>query len=230
MSNHGFYSEFIDRRSEVKSYLIALRFSEKMLKAARPEMRKEREKYVTMLRATALLVLYNAIEASARNAIEAVYDEFSSKSLMFGDLHESIRQRIISDFKNNVSPEKGMAMSDIAREIVIAGFDGRKLFSGNVDAREIRKVARRLGIDISGADYATTMDGAKLVEVKDHRNDLAHGHKSFGAVGRDYTTRDLSEICRVSLAYMDHILSKVGDYLDDEDFLKPPVTAQPGGP
>lgn len=225
MITRTFYQEYLDRCAEVHSYLAMLKFAENIVNKGALSSRSKRQKNIAVVRATAMLVLYNAVEASARSAVEAVYDEFESKGIVFGDLKESIRRRIISDFKNNVSADDGKKLKDIAKEIVIAGFDSRKLFSGNVDAREIRRVADRYGIDISGSDFKRTSHGAKLVEVKNHRNDLAHGHKSFSSVGRDYTTREIVQICRASLAYLDHVLLQVSQYLDQSEFLEAKATA-----
>ena len=221
MTQRFFYSEFRERRAEVFSYLAMLKLAERYSSDMAASSKRRREKHLSLLRATTLLILYNAIEASARSAIEAIYDEFSAKTPAFGDLKETIRRRIVSDFKNNVRSETGSQMRNIAEEIVLAGFDGRKIFSGNVDAREIRKVAERYDIDVTGSDFNRTMNGQKLVEVKDKRNDLAHGRKSFAAVGREYTSNDVIHICKVSLAFMDHVLDRVSDYLEKESFLEP---------
>ncbi|MBN4066201.1 hypothetical protein JYT43_00065 [Ahrensia sp. AH-315-G08] len=218
MVERVFLLEFSDRAEEVDEYIRLLKIMERKFSDPAMTSRTRVDRGFSLARASAFLILYNAIEASARAAISAIYDEIGQKQISFDELRATLRAKIISDTKNNLTSDDTHRMRNIAFEIVTMSFAENKLFNGNVDAKEIRKVADRFGLDLQGADYSQTAHGSKLVEIKNHRNDLAHGSKSFIEVGRNYTTSDIEKIAQLSLAYMHHVLSKVDEYLDQEGF------------
>jgi hypothetical protein len=64
------------------------------------------------------------------------------------------------------------------------------LFSGNIDAREIRETAKSYGFS-DKTDGMKTQNGNDLLKIKTNRNDLAHGDKSFSDVGKDASAEEL---------------------------------------
>jgi hypothetical protein len=211
-----FLVEFYDRRAEVQQYLAVLRFAEKRLSG---DIKTRKESEARIFRAAALLVIYNAIEASARSAIQAIYDEIEQSATPFSLLRQSIRRRVIRDFKVNAGEDAHHAMQNVAIEMIVASFNPQRVFSGNVDAREIRAQSKDYGFDTT-TDYVTSQHGKHLVTVKNKRNDLAHGIASFSTVGKDYTLRELQQISRFSLAYMEGILKNIDKYLDERHYLE----------
>ena len=98
-------------------------------------------------------------------------------------------------------------------------------FSGNVDARRLREIAAIYGFS-TDSNRSLTHDGAELLTIKNIRNDLAHGLKTYEEVGRDYPIKRLLEISIRATAYMAAILDNVSAYLDAEEFREvPPATA-----
>jgi hypothetical protein len=212
-----FLEEFYERRRDVRRYLAVLVRSEQLI-ASGGVKRHERE--LRMFRAGALLVLYNAVEASARSGIQAIYDEIAETQTPFEELRETLRGRILKDFKNNASIEKHQGMRKVACEMITASFDPRKLFSGNVDAKEIRDQSNEFGF-ASTSSHVKTRHGADLLTIKEKRNDLAHGVLSFSEVGRDYTVDDIRKIGRYSLSYLEAVLLNIDRYLTAKDYLIP---------
>lgn len=211
-----FLLEFYDRRNEVRQYLAVLTLAESRTDG---DMRARKESEARIFRAAALLVIYNAIEASARSAIQAIYDEIEQSATPFNLLRESIRRRVIRDFKVNAGEDAHHVMQNIAIEMIVASFNPQRVFSGNVDAREIKSQSKDYGFDTS-TRYEASQHGKHLLTVKNKRNDLAHGIVSFSTVGKDYTVRELREIARFSLAYMEAILKNVDKYLNDRHYLE----------
>jgi hypothetical protein len=183
-----------------------------------PNSRRQ-ESRMRMLRASALLVLYNAIEASARSGIEAIYDEIAGSNISFDDLRENLRIRVLRDFRSNVGADSYAQVREIAIDIVSRSFDATKVFSGNVDARALRAQAEDYGFACT-TDFARTRDGADLLAVKNNRNNLAHGVRSFTEVGRDYLIGDIRAIAQHSMAYMEQILLNIDRYLDAREYLQ----------
>jgi len=114
----------------------------------------------------------------------------------------------------------------IAIEIIIAGFDEKDLFSGNIDARKIKQTANEYGFS-SQTDYAKTGKGADLLSIKSNRNDLAHGYKSFAEVGKDKTADELLEIKKKTVSYLREILQNIEQYLSNKEYLGSSTTGTP---
>jgi len=206
-----FLIEYYERRRDVRRYLAVLVRSEQILDLKGSRGRHERE--LRMVRAGAMLVLYNAIEASLRSGIQAIYDEIKETRTPFDDLRATLRKRVLRDFKVNFGIDQHDSIKTIAYQLVAASFDPQKLFSGNVDAREIKEKSAEFGFDVA-TDYRRTKHGEDLVIIKNRRNDLAHGVASFSDVGRAYTANDIRGIGRYSLAYMEAVLLQIDGYLD----------------
>lgn len=210
-----FLTEFYERRRDVRRYLAVLVQSERV--ADENDARGRHEREFRMARAGAMLILYNAIEASARSGIQAIYDEITNTNTPFDDLRATLRKRILKDFKSNFGINRSDSIQTIAYELVAASFDPKKLFSGNVDAREIRQQSADYGFSVQ-SDYGRTKHGEDLLAIKNSRNDLAHGILSFSEVGRNYIAADIRNMSKFSLGYMEAILLQIDTYLNNMEF------------
>jgi hypothetical protein len=219
---YAFQEEFSSRKKHVKRYLALVLASErrtKLLSMPISDMSNN------VLRAGTFLVLYNLVEASVRNAIEAIHDELNQQRVRFETLRPSLRREIVKGFMKNGSADRDMNMRDVPCEFVTAALNVQDHFSGNVDARLVREIA-----EIYGFSYDTqrtkTRNGAQLLTVKNIRNDLAHGVKSYDQVGRDYTARTLLDISLRTTIYTEEILSNVAAFLNEKTYLEVPPPAQ----
>ncbi|NES67766.1 MAG: hypothetical protein F6K24_22250, partial [Okeania sp. SIO2D1] len=103
---------------------------------------------------------------------------------------------------------------DISLDIIKVGFDRKKLFSGNIDAQKIKTTAKKYGFSAK-----TITNGNDLLTVKNNRNDLAHGHKSFAEVGKDKSTDELIEIKNNVVKYLRQIIKNIETYLTNQEYL-----------
>ncbi|HGF7196367.1 TPA: MAE_28990/MAE_18760 family HEPN-like nuclease, partial [Vibrio cholerae] len=87
-----------------------------------------------------------------------------------------------------------------------------KLYSGNLDARVIRKVMKKYGIEISDT-Y-----GSKLVNVKNGRNKLAHGEESFEEFGRSIVLKTLEDYFSDVDALLNEVIEKTQQFLTNEEY------------
>jgi len=172
------------------------------------------------LKANGFLLLYNLIESSMRNTIQAIFDELKARRVSFDSVRIEIRKIVIQNFKNR-SPENVYdIITDISLDIITVGFNSQELFSGNIDSREIAKTARKYGFSCD-TDYSKTKHGQNLLHIKCNRNDLAHGNKSFAEVGRDITIEELLEYKGEVIEYIRQILGNIQTYLDRQEYLNP---------
>ncbi|WP_445247141.1 MAE_28990/MAE_18760 family HEPN-like nuclease [Microcoleus sp. OTE_8_concoct_300] len=171
-----------------------------------------------ILKANAFLLLYNLVESTMRNAIEAIFNEISSKKISFNYVRSEIKKVTIHNFKNRSPDNVHSKIKDIAMDIITAGFNSKELFSGNVDRDEITKTARKYGFSFD-TDYSKTKHGEHLYDIMQHRNDLAHGNKSFAEVGKKASIEDLLKVKEEVIEYLQQILQNIQDYLDKQEYL-----------
>lgn len=211
----AFVEDFQRRRSQVRRYLSVVSRADRETRAGggRPVDLAR----LHVLRAGTFLILYNLVEASARGALDEVHDVMISGRVAFGDLSPSLRREVVKGFRRKSDPDDHVGLIDMPIDFVAMSLDADHQFSGNVDAKLIRKIAGTYGFS-HATDRAVTHDGADLLTIKDVRNDLAHGLKTYDEVGRAYAARALLEIGIRSLAYVEGILKNVEDYLDASGF------------
>jgi hypothetical protein len=221
--------DFNTRAKEVNDYFIFLESLEKQttklafldtpgqnkIKSIDPELAKT-------LKANGFLLLYNLVESSMRNAIEAIFEEFKNKAISFDQLKPKIKLIVLQNLKNRSPKKLYLTINQLSTDIITSTFDREKLFSGNVDARLIKEIAEKYGFSYQ-TDFAKTKNGQNLVVIKSNRNDLAHGIKSFEEVGRDKTIEELLKIKEEALEYLRQILENIRDYLDNEEYLELPT-------
>lgn len=208
--------EFRDHRRQVRHYLAVVLASERAAKSE--PMKLTRERRLLTLRAGSFLILYNLIEASARAAIDAIHDEILTDQTPFDRLIPSIRKESVKRFKKYAKEEnhEDLLPSFPSAFIAVALNESFK-FSGNVDARLIRKLSDVYGFSCESP--RDTWGGVDLLSVKTIRNDLGHGRKSFEEVGRDYPATELLLISRRSINFMDSILNNVSIYLENKSYI-----------
>jgi MAE_28990/MAE_18760-like HEPN len=216
--DRSFILDFNQRRSHVKRYLAVVAATERKIPWTAPGGLFGNNR-LNILRAGTFLILYNTIESAARLAIQTIHDEMMQKRVPFKRLRRTIRREVVKGFKRRGDADKHQDMKDLPLELVAAALDVEEYFSGNVDARKIKEIAEVYGFSVS-TDLKRTRGGADLLSIKTIRNDLAHGHKTYEEVGREYPIKDLLGLSLRATAYVSSILQNIAVYLDAEDFLE----------
>lgn len=170
------------------------------------------------LKAKGFLLLYNLVESTMRNAIEAIFEEFKNQSISFDLLKPKIKIIVLQNLKNRSPNNIHLQINQISTDIITATFEREELFSGNVDARLIKEIAEKYGFSYQ-TEPRKTKNGQNLVVIKRNRNDLAHGLKSFEEVGREQTIEELLEIKTEVIEYLRQILENIRTYLDTQEYL-----------
>lgn len=167
----------------------------------------------TILKANGFLLLYNLVESTIRKSLDAILFSIHTSSVTFDSLSEELRKLWIKQEGKNANTKK---IIEIANKIL----DKEFLFfekdcvdiSGNIDAQKIREILRQLG----GNEIK---DGRYLKEIKDKRNNLAHGDFSFSEIGKDYTVKDLIKYKDETRDYLLKVLAEIELYINSKKFL-----------
>lgn len=172
-----------------------------------------------ILKANAFLLLYNLIEATIRNSIQAIINSINGDKLEFAQISDKVQElwlrQEISDIKNtnqNYQIISGISQKILAHSLLSFKEDCIKI-SGNMDAKAIRKIAKQFG-------YQEPKDGRGLVQIKEKRNKLAHGEYTFTEVGKNYTISDISILSKEAKEYIDDVLLCVENYILKKSYKK----------
>lgn len=166
------------------------------------------------LRATIYLVAYNMVEATARNAICAIFDHLHGEKVSFDAVRRELKELVLTQVRKKKPNDLASRLGAIAVDIVCAAFEPEELFAGNVDARKLRETAGQLGYESN-----VRSDGSALLTIKDHRNDLAHGIKTFADVGRDVSMQDLRKQVASAIWYMRGVIRNIAAFVDGKKYL-----------
>lgn len=210
--------DFEDRRRQVRHYLAIVLGAERSTLLGTATTTQERR--LLTLRAGTFLLFYNLIEASTRGAIEVIHDRIITDQTPFERLIPCIRKESVKRFKKHAKPNSHEALlpGSPAAFVAVAMADSAE-FAGNVDAKVIRELGTIYGFSCETAKEITR-DGIDLLTIKNIRNDLGHGRKTFEEVGRDYPATELLAMSRRALPYMRTILVNISDYLDARSYLE----------
>lgn len=218
------FQDFNERSEEVSKYFIFLQnLQQRKIKLVEeiPVNNKAQERdnvLESTLKASAYLLLYNLIESTIKNAIEAIFDELQNQGVSFDRIRPELKKIILVNLKRR-NPDKILnEIEDRSLDIIKIGFNREELFSGNIDSKLIRETAKKYGFS-SQTDYEKTTNGEDLYLVKNNRNDLAHGIKSFAEVGNQKRADELIEIKNKVVQYLKEILTNIQIYIDNQEYL-----------
>jgi len=138
--------------------------------------------------------------------------------LTFGALPKVVLKNLIKNLKKRNLNDIHLNIAVISIDTINAGFVKKDLFSGNLDGKKIKETATEYGFS-HVTDHAKTGNGNDLLTIKNNRNDLAHGDKSFAEVGRDKTADELLEMKNKVIRYLKQILQNIEIYLDNKEYL-----------
>ncbi|MFK8303686.1 MAE_28990/MAE_18760 family HEPN-like nuclease [Capnocytophaga stomatis] len=201
-----FKQEFDSRKQEVEKYF---NFLEKIDGDYRIVSNYEKDRsfniddeLLKVLKANGFLILYNLIESTILNCVIAIFDEIKVKKLSYVKVSDKIKRywsRHIYKFDEKISEEKLLRdkFYNIVEKIVtnvVLEITDRLEYGGSIDAKKIKKIADELGVALSLEHYKENLHGQVLVDIKNKRNDLAHGKKSFSDIARDVTYNGIFSI------------------------------------
>jgi len=91
--------------------------------------------------------------------------------------------------------------------------------AGSLDSLEIEAIFKKFSINLNFKEY-------KLKEIKDERNFLAHGEKSFNEIGKDKSVSELLANSQKVIDYLEQFIGKVTAYINDKSYKNQLVTYQ----
>ncbi len=219
---------FDDRVSEISLYYVGLKELYDSKSQNNSGQGYYNDDFLKILKSNALIMIYNLVESTIMGGIIEIYDALQQHGISYNQVRQEI-QDIWFSFKFNQVYDKSAhynSYREKAVEIINSILSGDTLvldrkatnISGNLDAQKIRQVCNEHGISYQ-TDPACR-GGVVLTDVKNKRNDLAHGTLSFVECGRDYSFDDLDKTKTETILFLRGILDGMKDYYDHQLYLQ----------
>ncbi len=176
-----------------------------------------------ILKANVYLLLYNLVESTVRNTLQAIYNHFEVKGISFHEVRSELQLEVLKNLRryiqNNDVTNFNKQITDISKDIIYMTFNASDRFNGNVDAKFVREKVERMGFSVVVDAFAR--DGVDLLSIKYQRNSLAHGELSFCDCGKDLVASDLESMFERTKGYLAALIQSSENYITQELYKKP---------
>lgn len=194
-------SEFERREKEIDEYISHLETLEGQVGLS--------VTLINTMKSSSLLMMYNIVESTMTNLVQDVFDHLEANDVSFGSLNDTMKTLVLVYSKKRNPATLVKKMSASALSLVVACFDRADVFSGNLDCHEIRGTLKDVGIKSRHAYREET-----LHKVKNERNDLAHGNKSFSDCGKGYSAKQLRDFHNKTIGILRHVINDFEGFLE----------------
>ncbi len=181
-----------------------------------------------IFRASAFLLLYNLIESTVFNSITTIFDDINSHKhnpkILYFNLIDQIKKYWLDNFFKYDEKIKKETLINSIFEITNKIYNdplslpSNLKYGGSLDAGLIHNTAKSLGMD--GCNFGTETKDA-FTAVKDKRNWLAHGEKTFSEIGRDYDYSKLESFKNLIIAHLENYINIIEDFISNEKYKRP---------
>jgi hypothetical protein len=226
--------EFSDRVEEIETYFRLLENLEKGAKLFFPEDNRQ-EKFefglIGTLKSSAILLLYNLIEFSVSRCIEKIHQTVTDEKLTYDLVSINIQKIWLSQFYEKFKETSSkneyvlanlklmvdtLLRNNVPVRLIYRDKEKRSSeISGNLDAKKIREIAEKYGLDFQESSEA-------LKKIKEKRIDLAHGIESFLECCKVTSVHDLRELKDKSVCFIDIFINAVEEYIKSEKYKADP--------
>lgn len=191
------------------------------------------------LKANLILLLYSAMEATLVQLLDEMHDAIggncSSADALNAQLLRVVLKTVKKDTKGTVSASTSPLHTSLFRYWLddwasrTSGKDKRvDGISGSVDGLVFYEQLKKYGVVAQTVNDRPPehLTNVALQKVKNKRNELAHGEKSFTDLGRDLALQTLESDSLAVFATLKKIAAEVDSYLRDQRYLaQPPALA-----
>lgn len=184
-----------------------------------------------ILKSSYILMIYNFIESALTIFITTIYDTISDRELAYNDASEELKklwvENLLSDsFDRNSSyytfERKAIEVINKVLKDNKLVFDFNKIagLSGNINYSKISDVCVKHGIKLNSSSRSQDDNGEYSINaIKEDRNALAHGRKSFIECSKNYTINDLNKFTVEITKLLDDLSKSVYEYIESEEYL-----------
>nr|WP_321520591.1 MAE_28990/MAE_18760 family HEPN-like nuclease [uncultured Macellibacteroides sp.] len=178
--------------------------------------------FFKILKANGYLLLYNLIEAVVEKSLDITFKAINEEQMSYTSTSDSLRKLCIKLHSNKIREiNKSKSISTEIKGIIDYFINSRLIElskdllsgrSGNLDSKKINEILMELGM--TPTNFPTS-----LRNVKQKRNNLAHGNISFTDGGKDVVLTDLVACKDEVINYLDDFINKVRQYVNYKEYI-----------
>lgn len=235
-----------ERAVEVEAYLGFLEELEAAAQTGAPRFSPTgaalSPQQIQILRAGVFVQLYNLVEATMTNCLDAVSLASYTSQWTAADLNPNIRTEWVKvtvqankDLNADNRLRKAVLLAEsLVRSDPLAAFKLEKGGGGNWNDKHIEDMLERVGLKLKLTP--TVREAVRRKERNDLgalglvvklRNDLAHGSISFSECGATETITSLRRIAGATVMYLRTVVRSVERYIDRHEYLVAARRPQP---
>lgn len=157
-----------------------------------------------------LIVLYNLVESTVSDCLNAIYDAIMDDGLVYGDLSEEMKLIWRTYIQRKSMPEYLKSEAEIINMPI--NFEELPVnISGSLDYRKLQEIFSKHGCVLD--DSKRLIIAGSFLTVKNRRNLLAHGNISFSECGSNYLLSDLLKFKLDIVNYMEDIVLRINTFI-----------------
>lgn len=180
------------------------------------------QELINILKSNVSLMIYNIIEFTVSGLIDCIYDEIRMQSLSYLDVNASIRKMwrkiILKATKDpKASFDTFLKKNEEIIDYILSNqpLDMRArdcMPSGNLDGISIKETFESHGIQIktNSQNYRPDI----LENIKEKRNNLAHGSVSFVEAVRNNSIKDIDTNAKFIISFLEELIDTVVEFID----------------
>ncbi len=182
---------------------------------------------VDILRSTAYLLLYNLIESTIYNSITSIFDSISDNNVKYFEMIQEVQKYWLNNLYKHDEKKRKETIVDtfmhIANQIfnnVIELASTEINYGGSLYARTIFDTAKSMKIQIGNVHriYDENIHGNVLKDIRQKRNWLAHGEKTFTEIGSISTYSQLADAKDNIKVFLEEFIISVEAYIQNQHY------------
>lgn len=220
--------EFSDRVDEINRYFQHLEnITEKDAQLIFPNENDRKEnlniRLGLTLKSGLVLLLYNLVEATISKCLGAIHQNLTDENISYFEMSDELQKiwlRYHYELLNDNSKNNDRNVSQLQtmveilsanKTITISLADSKQLseslYSGNLDAREIKKIAKKYGISFD-------LESTEVRFVEQMRNKLAHGEVGC----RDKPIQYMKKVKDETITFIDAFTNTVENFISERKY------------
>ncbi len=185
---------------------------------------------VDILRATTYLLLYNLIESTIYNSVTSIFDSIKNNDVKYFEMIEEVQKYWLNNLYKHDDKKKKETIIEtfmsIANQIfsnTIELASNEINYGGSLDAKAIFDTAKSMKIELANVHrvYDKNTHGIILKDIKQKRNWLAHGEKSFQTVGSNTPYSELLNAKNHVKLFLEEFINSVESYIQNQQYKLP---------
>lgn len=181
---------------------------------------------INIMKSNATLMLYNIIEFAVSGLMDIVYDAIKEEELSYLEVNTDIqalwrksllRATLDPNANHNTFLKKNEEIIEyILNKNTLTLASRSSLSGGNLDGSKILETCKVHGIEFrpSSINYRPN----KLEDIKNKRNELAHGSVSFTEALRDRAIGDIKEDKENIFLFLDDLIDTFSNYISEKRY------------